>query len=249
MSHNVRFLFDRHFAPLQSAIAAAEASLAAAEADARDPSESGPPLPLFGEEDLERARAEGIAFGREAAAADEERLLRETLNEIAGRLAAALDALSAADVAAAHRASRVAVAIVRKLFPHLQERNAVAEVERIVLTVMARLLDQPELTVRVAAAIRDAVEERLQEVARSQGLEGRFSVAGDTELAVGDCHVTWVGGGVVRDGALLWKEIEAVVEQTFGREIAEELAAGESGKTADRGSVHRSQTAGQVATV
>jgi flagellar assembly protein FliH len=242
MAHNVRFLFDRHFAPLEPSAAGIDAPLPAAEPDAGDGGPGRSPIsPVYGEEDLARAHAEGIAFGRELAAAEavagSEQLLRQTLAAVAGQLAAALDALNAADVAAAHRASRIALAVVRKLFPQLQARTALAEVERVVLTVMARVLDQPHLTVRVAAAVREEAAERLQELALREGFDGRVSVTGDEGLAVGDCRVTWAGGGVVRDGALLWQEIDAIVEQTFGRELA------------DDGCARETQAVGQLATV
>jgi hypothetical protein len=42
---------------------------------------------------------------------------------------------------------------------------------------------------------------------------------------------------VVRDGALLWQEIDAIVEQTFGRELA------------DDGCARETQAVGQLATV
>ena len=41
--------------------------------------------------------------------------------------------------------------------------------------------------------------EKLDEIARARGFEGRLVVLAEPEIAPGDCRIEWADGGVVRD--------------------------------------------------
>jgi flagellar assembly protein FliH len=66
----------------------------------------------------------------------------------------------------------------------------------------------PHLVVRVNQALVEAVEARVQRIARERGYEGRLVVIGEPEIAPSDGRIEWADGGVVREQA----RIEAAVD-------------------------------------
>jgi flagellar assembly protein FliH len=65
--------------------------------------------------------------------------------------------------------------------------------------------------VRVNNELYPAVRERLAEIARARGFEGRLVVLGETDIALGDCRIEWADGGAIRDRAAIEKTIDDLV--------------------------------------
>ena len=94
-------------------------------------------IPTFSEEELEQARADGFAKGKEqgrkeAAEATEQRLL-EAIEKTCGDLASIYNAQAEANREIARETIAIATGIAKKMFPDLNARNALGEVERVVL--------------------------------------------------------------------------------------------------------------------
>jgi flagellar assembly protein FliH len=67
------------------------------------------------------------------------------------------------------------------------------------------------VVVRVNNELYASARERLDEIARSRGFEGRLVVLGETEIALGDCRIEWADGGVIRDRAAVASAIDDLV--------------------------------------
>jgi flagellar assembly protein FliH len=176
--------------------------------------------PAITEDDLARARAEGLAEGREQASRDAaqsvELRLTEAFETVGERLGEVISGTRAAHAAAAREATAVAVAIARRMVPELYRRNAAAEIELTVASVLSRVLETKELTVRAAEALAEPLRERITALAEARGIGERIRIAADPALPEGDCRIEWPGGGAERDSAALWTEIEAVIEKNLG---------------------------------
>jgi flagellar assembly protein FliH len=61
-----------------------------------------------------------------------------------------------------------------------------------------------------------AAKERLEEIARARGFEGRLIVMGEADVASGDCRIEWADGGLVRDRAAT----EQAIADAVGRYVA-----------------------------
>ncbi|MBK8908799.1 MAG: hypothetical protein IPM60_13105 [Rhodospirillales bacterium] len=190
-----------------------------------------PAAPVFSQEDVTRAYADGVAEGvaqgrREAealAAEDAEQRIAGALAMIGERLAQTLSAAQASDAAIARQATALATAIVDKLLPDLSRRGALGEIARVTGAVMGQVLDQPKLTITVAGALREAVAERIQALAGSRGFAGQVDVVADDAMAAGDCRIAWAGGGACRDVAALRASIDAIITDTIGTPEAAHL--------------------------
>lgn len=213
-----KYMFDLDFDPQAPARAKAEEEhRREEEQEAEEP--PPPPAPMFTEEELQLAREAAYEEGRQAGHAEAEESLQQ---QIAGALTALSNQMEGVfsrqtevNDQNARNAVRVAMAVVRKVLPAACERHAFDEVARVVEQVVAHILDEPRIIVRVAAGLVDPVRERLEAVAEGQGFEGRVVVQADARLVPGDCRVEWTDGGAERDQARLMAEVEAAVERAL----------------------------------
>ncbi len=173
-----------------------------------------PPPPKFGEEDLERARAEGHAAGKEIGAQEAMRSLEQQISQAVGAVSAQMSGLAQTQVESHERRGRealeVALIVVRKIFPGLARRNGLAEVESVVCDCLERLRAEPRIVIRVADAVLDQVEARIGELAARAGFEGKIVYLAQDGLNPGDVRVEWADGGAERDSERLWREIDQI---------------------------------------
>lgn len=201
-----RFLFDRRF------------DVRAAHEDVDTHAE--PPAPVFTLADVEQARAEGATEGRAAALAevqaqiDAERSRDTTLLAIAERLSAIQAEISAAADQAGRDAVRIAETMVRTLMPDLYARHGAGEIEAMVEAALAQLPTDQMITVRIAPALSEELTPLLKQCADDRGLGEQLRVCSDGAVAPGDCALEWAGGGLLRDQNSLWRDIEALIEET-----------------------------------
>jgi flagellar assembly protein FliH len=202
MSAPAKFLFDLDFAappgghqPAVIALAVHEAALVEAEA-------RGHQIGLAAAEAQERTRAE-----RQMAAAYER--IGATLSRLASELPALAGRLET-------EAVEVAVAVARKLAPTLVAKEPFAEISGLVSGCLRELIAAPHVVIRVNEGLYDQARDRLTEVARACGFEGRLVVLGEAEVAPGDCRIEWADGGLIRDRAAT----EAAIADAVGRYLA-----------------------------
>ena len=191
-----KFLFDSDFGPavkeVKSVITAAQLEAASAEAEAR-----GYRNGLIAAEAQARTEAErrvAAAFERIASGLDQ---MRASLKTVEDRFEA--------------EAVEVALAVGRKLANELIAREPFAEIAALADQCFRELLAAPHLVVRINGALYGDAKEKLDELARARGFEGRLVVMADADLAPGDCRIEWADGGISRDAAAADAAISAAV--------------------------------------
>lgn len=201
MAAAAKFLFDLDFAPkaqpAEKSVPQAEHALKLAEAESR-------------------GFKDGYAAGERDAAAEAERRRAaafEQIGDAIGRLVRGLDAVQSRLEA---DAVEVAAAVGRKLAPALIAEQPFAEIDALARDAMRQLNAAPHVVIRVNDALIDLARQKLEELAKLSGFEGRLVILGEPQVALGDCHVEWSDGGMNRDRAA----IEAVVDEAVSRYIA-----------------------------
>lgn len=194
-----------------------------AEADAENDEIEEPieeAAPTFSEEDLDIARREGIQSGRDEALKDLEGSLQKKL---ADTLEALLQQFATIETAFADdkeernlNAVGVATVIVRKLFPSLNMDNAIDEIDHMIHQAMERTAGSIKLNFFVADELKGEVETKLKEQIAGSGRMIEYQVIAKPDMAVGDCTIEWEGGGLVRDQAVMWQEIDEIIERNLG---------------------------------
>lgn len=219
-----RFRFDTRF----------DAAGLAAAAKAPDPAPAVDPLdePRHSERELRRAVAaaeargfaQGAEHGRteaaEQAAADTEARIAETLAALSAHLAGMDAELERAAAAVEAHGTAVVLALVRRLAPRLMDAVAREDAETLALQALRAARNAPELRVRVAAPLAEAVRTRMASAHTGSTI---VEVEGDPALALGAVRAAWAGGALDHDPAAV---LDAVASLT------DRIAAGLLGPTA-----------------
>jgi len=234
-SAHKKFLFDQEFGTEADDKARAEAQSVAKAEDSSETPEietseveevvEAVVVPTFSEEDLAQAREEGRITGRDEATRDMagalEQRLADTLDTINTKVANLFEVYAQDKEERSRDAIAVATVIVRKLFPALNMDKSMAEIEHIIVEAMKRTSGSPTLIIKVPEDMHADVEAKTAELAALRGREGTISVIADKDMAAGDISIEWDGGGMMRETAVLWREIDQIIERNLGQAIGD----------------------------
>ncbi len=192
-----------------------------------DFSTGGKPTITLVEHERRRADAESQAY-RKGFAAGEEKAQQNAAEHVASALGLIADgmdrlhgALAGIEARLETEAVDVAVAVAGKLAPELIARHPFAEVSALATDCFQHLVKTPHVVVHIASDIHYMAKEKLEEIARARGFEGRLVVMADDSLKPGDCRIEWADGGVARDEAAT----RAVIDEAVARYVAARNAA------------------------
>lgn len=185
--------------------------------------EEQPPEPTFSQEELDAARQDGYRDGHEAGMA-------EALDTIEAAIAAHLESIwsqlpriEQAQTAAHEKLARdgvsLATTITAKILPTLAMRHGTDEIEALVTDCLARLVEQPKITISVAPTAGAALTEKLDEFIERSGFEGRFVIRTEEEMGPADCRLEWGDGTATRNLDIVWSEIDATVSRFLSNDV------------------------------
>ena len=179
---------------------------------------TAPPPPVsMSEDELAQIRAECFAQGRAKGAEDAhaaaETLAAQILGRIEERMKETIAAIDLAKDAIKRDAVRAAVFITCKIVPGFARNADMAEIEALVASCLAKVLDEPRIVVRVHDSLLDPLKERIGALAERSGFAGRIVLITDDNLSAADCRVEWADGGAERDTDWMWSQIEGVVQR------------------------------------
>src|SRR6185312_6680222 len=143
-----------------------------------------------------QAYRNGFTAGHEQAQQEDSKRIADALAAIADRLGRLDGELAAIETRHETEAVEVAVAVATKLAPALIAREPFTEISALATECFHHLVSTPLVTVRIAANIHEAAKEKIEEIARTRGFDGRLAIIADENLAPGDCRVEWVDGGI-----------------------------------------------------
>jgi len=162
------------------------------------------------------AHRKGFEAGQAQARLEANERIALALTQIADSMARLSGALTGIETRLEVEAVHVAVAVAAKLAPELVAREPLAELSALAGEAFRQLVTTPQISVHIGGDIFDAAKDRLEEIARQRGFEGRLNVQPDVAIAQGDCRIEWTDGGVTRDSA----ETLAAIEDMVSRYVA-----------------------------
>lgn len=194
MAAAAKFMFDEDFAPggVKPTITLIEHERRSADAEAV-------------------AHRKGFEAGQAQARTEAAERIARALTLMADSMARLNAALTGIEARLETEAVQVAVAVAGKLSPELVAREPLAEISALASEAFRQLVATPQIAVHTSADIFDATKEKLEEIARTRGFEGRLTVQSDANVAPGDCRIEWADGGVTRDTAATIATIEEMV--------------------------------------
>ena len=162
------------------------------------------------------AHRQGFAAGEAKAQAEAAQRTAVALGLIAEGLERLHRPLSGIETRLEIEAVQVAVAVGAKLAPELIARQPFAEISALATECFLHLVKTPHVSLRIGADIYDTTKDKLEDIARARGFEGRLAIDSDDAMAPGDCRIEWADGGVARDQAVTL----AAVDDVVGRYVA-----------------------------
>lgn len=215
-----KFLFDQDFEDSFGGLAKTAQSVA----DDRPPTPPAPPPPppppTFSVEQLQQqvqmakeqarnaALAEGRVQGKEQAEVAAQQELSAALRAVENGLKSLITTQNAEAKARQQNTTRIALAITRKLWPGLVERQGLTEIEGVITGFLAELVEEPKLVFRVHERWFEELRTRIGDMALRHGYAGQVTVLADPKLRDMDVKVDWTAGGAERDVGRLWTDIE-----------------------------------------
>jgi flagellar assembly protein FliH len=207
MAAPAKFLFDTDFAAPDKArekpATPAEIAHKVAEAEAR-------------------AYRDGYDAAQREAKAESDRRAALALEEIGVAIKGIASRFAGIEVRMETEAVDVAVAVARKLCNDLIAAEPLGEITGLVRDCFSHLVSTPHLVVRIHESLYEGARERIEQLAKRSGFEGRLVILAEPEIAKGDCRIEWADGGVVLERAT----IEAKVNELVGRYMASRGQAG-----------------------
>lgn len=163
-----------------------------------------------------QAYRQGFNAGEQQAHQEATKRMADALSVIADGLGRLDSALTAIETRLETEAVEVAVAVAAKLAPALIAREPFAEIAALATECFHHLVSTPLVTVRIAADIHETAKGQIEEIARSNGFDGRLTVISDESLAPGDCRIEWADGGIIRESTAT----ASAIDETVARYIA-----------------------------
>jgi flagellar assembly protein FliH len=159
----------------------------------------------------------GQTAGEAEANAKIERRLAAAVGQVAERIGEISKKFSALESRLEAEAVEVAVAIAKKLAPALVAREPVAEIEALVVDVLAHVRSVPHLAVRVSEELLEPAGARLKQIAEQRGFATRLVLMPAPELKLDEVRIEWADGGVARDREAIERRIEEAVSRYLVR--------------------------------
>ncbi|MBY0532151.1 MAG: flagellar assembly protein FliH [Xanthobacteraceae bacterium] len=164
------------------------------------------------------AEAQKTSFreGFDAAKTEGEQRCAAQLERIATDMHLAVGRLAAIETRLEREAIDVASAIARQLSPALLAKQPLAEIEALVLDVLAHVRAAPHVAVRVSPEMAESAGVRLKKIADERGFASRLVILPDPAIASGNCLIEWADGGVSRDTQAIETRIEQAIQNYLG---------------------------------
>jgi flagellar assembly protein FliH len=163
-----------------------------------------------------RAYRDGFDAGQREAKAESDRRGALALEEIKIAMQGIAARFAGIETKMETEAVDVAVAVARKLCSQLIAAEPLGEITRLIAECFSHLVATPHLVVRINDQLYDAAHQRIEQLAKASGFQGRLVILAEPEIATGDCRIEWADGGVVLERATT----ETKIDELVGRYIA-----------------------------
>jgi flagellar assembly protein FliH len=179
--------------------------------------ESAPPEPTYSAEELATARAEAFSDGHQAGLAESNASLESAttraMNDLATQLESLVPVFQAGLDRCRHDAIGIAYAVTRRTVEMSAQETALQVIESVLGDVLARMIDEPRVVIRVHNDLLDSLQLRLSSVTEKCGFPGSVILLAEPDLQFPDCRIEWADGGAEYSTEAVLTEIDAMIER------------------------------------
>lgn len=173
--------------------------------------------PLFTEEQLEAAKKEAYANGRLEAKREADRSREQAIAALLKTLSLSIHPLIAAESERAAQfeveSVRLSLSLFQKVFPALNARHGLKEIEFVIRSVLEGRRGQAEIIIEVHPDYADAIRDHVNDLTKDTHGVGHCTIKDNAALGASDCRLSWGTGGGSRNAERLATQIAAQIEQ------------------------------------
>lgn len=114
-------------------------------------------------------------------------------------------------------AAQLALVCAKKLAAEAVAALPQADVEAALYEAIHQAITEPRIVLRAAPNVIAAIKDKLEDLARDSGYEGRVVASPEPGMNVGDCRIEWRGGGAERSMDHLAEAIGEVIARRFSQ--------------------------------
>jgi flagellar assembly protein FliH len=162
---------------------------------------------------LSRARHDGMKVGQVRAAEQIAAAVEQLCTVVRESVDSAQDQIE--DLR--REAANLALVAGKKLAQHAVAALPEADVEAALREAIHQAISEPRIVLRAAPPVAAAIKEKLDELARDTGYEGRIVATPEPGMKAGDCRIEWRGGGAERSMEHLENAISEVIARRFSQ--------------------------------
>ena len=179
--------------------------------------ESAPPEPTFSAGELAAARTEGFNDGHQAGLAEGstsiESAATQALNGIEAQLASLGPMCQKGLDRCLHDAIGIAKTVTRRTVELSAQETALQVIENILGDMLARVIDEPRVVIRVHNDLLDTLQRRMSSVTEQCGFPGSVILLAEPDIQVPDCRIEWADGGAEYSNQAILTEIDDLIER------------------------------------
>jgi flagellar assembly protein FliH len=162
---------------------------------------------------LSRARHDGMKVGQVRAA----EAVAAAVQQLCDVVQQSVDSARGQVEDLRREAAGLALVAARKLAGHAIAALPVADIEAALLEALHQAITEPRIVLKAAPNVVAAMKEKIDELARDNGYDGRIVVTPEPGMKGGDCRIEWRGGGAERSIDHLEEAIGEAIARRFSQ--------------------------------
>lgn len=175
-----------------------------------------PPPPVYSQEELDAAQKSSYDRGKKDGLAEAHASFEKRATDLLDKIMQNFKTLFAAEEQRARlyesESLYLARAIFSRLFPNLNERHGLEEVERVITDVLESHRTNPEIIIEVHPDFVESIRASVENAFKNLHGTGLCTITGNETLTPGACRLSWNDGGAVRDPQTLAEQISHILE-------------------------------------
>lgn len=173
----------------------------------------------YTEEELAAAQEQSFTQGKTSGQDETQQALDGQISRLLGTISDSIVDIAAKeeqrDIALMTETIQTTLKVVRKVLPDLAQKNALSEIEHVILSSLEARRDEPRIAVTIPTQHLEALKGRIDPIAAERGYMGKIILIADDGLAATDCRVEWADGGAEK----LYDNIVAQIEAEFAKAL------------------------------
>ena len=153
----------------------------------------------------------GFTAGRKAGFDDQTDKMMQLIERVGTTIEQMLGAMQVYQKQCEDGMRKTALAIARKVLPEFASRNGLQEIEALLGGVMAEMVHEPRLVIRVSEKQFDVLNEKITTLATQKAYAGKVVILAEAEIVEGDCRIEWADGGMERNTEAMMNKIEKTI--------------------------------------